>query len=115
MDDIYAMSDKLIQERIGEKVKAARLRQNITQLSLAQAADISLSSVKKIEGGQIGTFESLLRCLRTLGCFEWIFPLVEEERMSPSEYYAIQHAANKHTRKRAAGQLKHIEKEEPEW
>ena len=79
MDDIYALSDNVIQKRIGEKIKAARLRQNITQQSLAQAADISLSSLKKIEGGQIGTFESLLRCLRTLGYFEWILPLLEEE------------------------------------
>ena len=63
MHNVYSLSDNLIQKRIGEKMKALRLRQNITQKSLAQAADISLSSVKKIEGGQIGTFESLLRCL----------------------------------------------------
>ena len=50
-----------------------------------------------------------------LGSFEWIFSLVEEERISPSEYYAMQQAANNHTRKRAAGQLKQIEKEDPEW
>ena len=88
-------------------MKALRLRQNITQKSLAQAADISLSSVKKIEGGQIGNFESFLRCARTLGCFEWIVPLVEEEKMSPSEYYTMRQSATGHTRKRAAGQLAH--------
>lgn len=115
MEDIYTLSDTLIQKRIGEKLKAARLQQNITQQSLAQAADISVSSLKKIEGGQIGTFESLLRCLRTLGYFEWILPLVEEERMSPSEYYAMQQSAKKKTRKRAAGQLGYNEKEEPTW
>lgn len=115
MDDIYALSDNLIQKRIGEKFKAARLKQNITQQSLAQAADLSLSSVKKIEGGHIGTFESFLRCLRTLGYFEWIYPLLEEEKMSPSEYYAMKQSAKGHTRKRAAGQLSHKEKEESEW
>ena len=115
MDNIYAMPDTLIQKRIGEKLKAARLKQNITQQSLARSADISVSSLKKIESGQIGTFESLLRCLRTLGYFEWILPLVEEERMSPSELYAMRHSAQKPTRKRAAGQLTHKEKEEPAW
>lgn len=115
MDDIYALSDNLIQKRIGEKLKAARLRQNITQQSLAQAADISLSSVKKIESGQVGTFESFLRCLRTLGYLEWILPLVEEERMSPSEYYEMQQSRQKHIRKRAVGQMRHKEKEESEW
>ena len=115
MDNIYALSDSLIQKRVGEKIKSARLKQNITQQSLAQAADISLSSVKKIEKGQIGTFESLLRCLRTLGYFESIRPLVEEERMSPSDYYSMQESAKRHTRKRAVGQVNVLSKEESEW
>ena len=54
MEDIYTLSDTLIQKRIGEKLKAARLQQNITQQSLAQAADISVSSLKKIEGSEEG-------------------------------------------------------------
>lgn len=115
MEDIYALSDTLVQKRIGEKLKAARLKQNITQQSLAQAADISVSSLKKIEGGQIGTFESLLRCLRTLGYLDRILPLIEEEKMSPSEFYAMRQSVKKQTRKRAAGQLMNKEKEESAW
>ena len=115
MDDIYTLSDTLIQKRIGDKIKAARLRQNITQQSLAQAADMSLSSVKKIESGQIGNFESLLRCLRTLGYFEWLLPLLEEERMSPSEYYAFMNSIKKKRRKRATGRLMHKDQEVTEW
>ena len=115
MDNIYTLADGLLQKRIGEKIKAERLRQNITQQSLAQAAEISLSSVKKIESGQLGTFEAFLRCIRTLGCLEWILPLVEEEKMSPSEYYEFRQSAKGHTRKRAAGRLVNETKAETVW
>jgi len=49
MDDIYMLADTIIFNRIAGNLKAARLKQNITQQSLADAADISLSSLKKIE------------------------------------------------------------------
>ena len=115
MDDIYTMSDGLIQSRIGQKLKSARLKQNITQESLAHDADISLSSLKKIEAGQIGNFETLLRCLRSLGELELILPMVEEEKMSPSEYYKLQSSVKRNARKRASGQVKSTEKEESQW
>ena len=61
------LSDLQLEKRIGGKLKAIRLKRNITQQSLAEASSISLSSLKKIENGEIGTFDSLLRVLRTLG------------------------------------------------
>ena len=51
MDDIYTLSDTQLGKRIGEKLKAIRLKRNITQQSLAEAASISLSSVKGREWG----------------------------------------------------------------
>ncbi len=114
MDDIYILSDAQLSKRIGEKLKAIRLKRNITQRSLAEASSISLSSVKKIENGEIGSFDTLLRILRTLGMLETINALFEEEQLSPSEYYEMVNKARKQTRKRAAGKLK-INKEESEW
>ena len=38
MEDIYTLSDVQIQKKIGDKIKAARLKQNITQDSLAESA-----------------------------------------------------------------------------
>lgn len=106
MDDIYALSDTQLSKRIGEKLKAIRLRRNITQQSLAEASSISLSSVKKVENGEIGSFDTLLRILRTLGLLESISALFEKEQLSPSEYYEMVSKAKKQTRKRAAGKLK---------
>ena len=106
MDDIYILSDTIIFNRIGSKLKAARLKQNITQQSLADAADISLSSLKKIEKGEIGSFDSLLRVLRTLGKLDVFQSLVDEEQLSPSEYYELVHSIKaKHQRKRASRQF----------
>ncbi|MDY4630608.1 MAG: helix-turn-helix domain-containing protein [Candidatus Cryptobacteroides sp.] len=114
MDDIYTLSDTQLSKRIGEKLKAIRLKRNITQQSLAEAASISLSSVKKVENGEIGAFDTLLRILRTLGMLESISQLFEEEHLSPSEYYEMVNKAKKQTRKRAVGKLK-VNKEESEW
>ena len=115
MNDIYTLSDTMILEKIGDRLRQVRLKQNITQQSLADASGVSLSSVKKIEKGEIGSFDSFLRLLRTLGLLDTLQPLVEEEQLSPNEYYELVHAAKTKTRKRAAGKLHQNSKEESAW
>ncbi len=114
MDDIYTLSDAQIQKRIGEKIKAARLKQNITQDSLAESSSISRSSVQKVEAGEIKSFDTFLRILRTLGMLNDISRLCEEEQLSPSEYYNMVNSAKKNRRKRAMGSIS-TNKEESEW
>lgn len=99
------LSDEVIQRKIGERLKAVRLKQNITQQALAEESGVSLSSVKKIEKGEIGSFDSLLRVLRTLGKLDVLLPLVEEEQLSPSEYYELVNKASKAQRKRAGREI----------
>ena len=99
------LTDRAILARIGEKLKAVRLKQNITQQSLAEAANVSLSTIKKIEKGEIGSFDSLLRLLRSLGKLDVLQQLVDEEKLSPSEYYDMVHSAKKKQRKRAVGKI----------
>ena len=111
MEDIYMLSDKLIQRKIGLRLKAIRLKQNITQQALADAAEISLSSVKKIEKGEIGSFDSLLRVHRILGQLDALQPMMEEEQLSPREYYELVQKASSHSRKRAAGSRHKISRE----
>ncbi|MDE7377335.1 MAG: helix-turn-helix domain-containing protein [Paraprevotella sp.] len=115
MNDIYMLADTMIQQRIGDKLKSIRLKQNITQQSLAESADVSLSTVKKMENGTIRSFGSLLRVLRILGRLDVFLPLVEEEQLSPNEYYNLVYTAQKKTRKRAAGRISNREKEVSEW
>ena len=115
MTNIYMLSDAIILSKIGDRLKSIRLKQNITQQSLAKAACVSLSSVKKIEKGEIGSFDSFLRIVRTLGQLDIFLPLIEEEQLSPSEYYKITQEAHRHSRKRAAGTIRKLQNTESEW
>ena len=112
---MYMMSDAVILTKIGERLKALRLKQNITQMSLAEAANVSLSVVKNIEKGEIRSFDAFLRLLRTLGLLDVLMPLVEEQQLSPNEYYELIQKKKEHQRKRATGKTNHIGKEASEW
>ena len=114
MEDIYILSDVQIQKNIGEKIKSTRLKQNITQDSLAASASISRSSVQKVESGEIKSFDTFLRILRTLGMLDELHHLCKEEELSPSEYYDMANSAKKGKRKRAVGCI-NANKEESEW
>ena len=61
------------------------------------------------------TLESLIRILRTLGKLDIFIPLVNEEQLSPNEYYELVSKANKRVRKRASKGYKIENKEETEW
>lgn len=115
MDNVYMLADAAILEKIGEKLKSIRLKQNITQQSLSESANVSLSTIKKIEKGEICSFDSLLRLLRTLGKLDVLFPLVEEEQLSPSEYYNLVQSSHKTTRRRAVGKRDNKKEEVLEW
>ena len=86
---------------------------------MAKMAEISLSSLKKIEKGEISSFDSFIRVLRTLGSLDVFLPLIEEEQISPSEYYKLVNSSQKNIRKRARGGEKQSDaklyKEESEW
>jgi transcriptional regulator with XRE-family HTH domain len=61
---------------VAARAKALRLRQNITQESLAKRSGVSLGSLKKFERTGRISLESLLRLAITLGAsegFEQIF------------------------------------------
>ena len=114
--DMYALTDAAIQQRIGEKLKNLRLRQNITQAVLAADAQVSLSSVKKIEKGAIGSFDSLIRIMRVLGTLDALQQLVEEDEMSPNEYYEFVNSKKRKMRQRAAAKKRNPDNnEESEW
>jgi transcriptional regulator with XRE-family HTH domain len=115
MDDIYMLADTVILSRIGNKLKTVRLKQNITQQSLSETANVSLSSIKKMEKGEIRSFDSLLRVLRILGKLDILQPLVEEDQLSPTEYYDFVHSSHATIRKRAVGRIHQAKKEEPTW
>lgn len=115
MDKVYTLAEPMIMIKIGEKLKKARLKQNITQMSLAEESGISLSTLKKIESGEISSFDALLRLLRTLGLLDVFQPLIEEEQLSPSEYYELVNSVGRKARKRTCGKISSNKNQESEW
>ena len=115
LDNIYILTDIELCNRIGVKIKTVRLKQNMSQEELADKSGVSISTIKRMEEGKVKTLESLIRILRTLGKLDIFIPLVEEEQLSPNEYYELTNKANKHKRKRASKGYKIENKEESEW
>ena len=60
-ENIYMLPDTVIAQKIGKKLRHMRLRQNYTQQKLGEDAQVSLSTIKKIEHGEIGSFDSFIR------------------------------------------------------
>lgn len=102
-ENIYMLPDGEIRRRMGQKIKRLRLRQNYTQASLAEQAQVSLTTLKRIEKGDISYFDSLMRVLRVLGELDVFSTLIKEEELSPNEYFEFVEACKKKQRKRASG------------
>lgn len=78
----------------------------MTQQELSNQSMVSVSTIKKIEDGQINSFDSLLRLMRILGKLDLLQELTKEEKLSPNEYYAMVNSVKKHQRKRARSSKK---------
>ena len=115
LDNIYILTDTELCNRIAAKIKTVRLKQNMSQAELADKSGVSISTIKRMEDGEVKNFESLIRVLRTLGKLDVFVPLVEEEQLSPNEYYKVASKANKPKRKRASKGYTKENKEESEW
>lgn len=66
MDNINMLSNTEITRRISKKQKELRLKQNISRQDLSASTEVSVSSIARMEDGEIKSFESFLRILRTL-------------------------------------------------
>ncbi len=115
MDNLYMLADDVILQRIGEKLRQNRLKQNITQRSLSEASGVPLSTLKRIEAGEIGSFESFLRIVRVLGLLDSLQSLTEVDELTPQEYYEWVNSAQKKKRQRAVGTLPNTQMEDSAW
>lgn len=89
------LSDGEIRRRLGQKIRHLRLRQDFTQVSLAEQAQVSLTTLKRIEKGDISYFDSLMRVLRILGELDVFSPLIKEDEMSPNNISSLSRQAKR--------------------
>lgn len=109
------LSDAEITSRISARLKELWLKQNISRQDLAVCSGVSMSSIVRMEDGEIKSFESLIRVLRTLGKIDVLLPLVEEGEISPNEYFKLVHSAKPRQRRRASKSVIDNQQEKSEW
>ncbi len=78
MQDIawLLMTPKEVQEKLGERTKALRLRQNITQKEVAQRAGIALATLKRFEKTGEIQLRHFLQVMLVLGTLDLFKPLL---------------------------------------
>lgn len=87
--DPYELSDKNLAAIIGSRLKALRLRKNISQQELAQSVLLSLNSIKALEQGK-GKISSLIAVLRALGALAELDQFIPDISVSPIQLAKMQ-------------------------
>lgn len=109
--DFYILSDKGIEKELGGRIKALRLRKNITQKELAEATTLSLNAIKALESGR-SKLSTLIAVLRELGALDHLDNFIPEISISPMQLAKMQGKE----RKRASGErLKDQPRDDGEW
>lgn len=70
---------------LGQQLRAARLRRNLTQEELAARADVSRTAVRALERGSGSTVRTLVRLLKALGMQDWLKGLQPAVTVSPMQ------------------------------
>ena len=84
------ISDTAIIKKLGQRIKAQRIRQELMQEEVAEQSGISLSTMRRIEKGEpvsLQLFISVLRTLRMLENFELLIP---ETKIGPLQLQKLQ-------------------------
>ncbi|MGB0404265.1 MAG: helix-turn-helix domain-containing protein [Salibacteraceae bacterium] len=96
--DWYSMSDKALIKIIGEFIQHHRLNQNKSQSDIAEAANISRSTLSLLERGEKVNLNSLMQVLRVLELLHVMDAFKINNQISPIEYAKLQ--KNKRSRAR---------------
>jgi transcriptional regulator with XRE-family HTH domain len=109
--DFYILSDNAIEEELGRRFKALRLRKNITQKQLAEATTLSLNTIKALEAGS-GKLSSVIAVLRELGALDQLDHCIPDSTISPLQLAKMQGKQ----RERASGRrAKQRTRDDTEW
>lgn len=92
-------SPREVAQALGERLRAQRLAQNLSQNEVAQMAGLSLGALRKLEQSGQSSLQSLLCAAQALGLLNEINDLFTLKRYSIAQMQAV-YAADK--RKRAS-------------
>jgi len=94
----YGQSDKALLRDLGERLRQARLRRNLSQQELAQRAGLNRSTVSEYERGSSTSTLTLVQVLRALGMLDELTDFLPDPGPSPLDLAQSQH----HQRQRAS-------------
>lgn len=80
--NFYVMSNNAIHEEMGRRFREARLRNNMTQVELADRTRTSLTRIKALEKGQ-GKLETMILVLRELQALDHMDDFLADPGISP--------------------------------
>ena len=72
-----SMTDKIILEILGRRIRQERMNQNVTQKILAAKAGVAIIVIQRLEGGRgcgLGAFVKILRALGRVSQFDVFLP-----------------------------------------
>jgi len=75
--------EKEILSEIGRRLAKIRKQQGFSQTSLAEEAGVGVATIRRIEGGQDGQFETWLKLLKALNLISAIDAFLPETLSSP--------------------------------
>jgi transcriptional regulator with XRE-family HTH domain len=91
MKIIKLSTDEAVLRELGQRLAAARLQQNLTQLQLAEQAGISKSTLQRLESGEAATqLSGFVRVCRALGLLQQFETLLPEPVPSPMAQLKLQ-------------------------
>ena len=84
------LSDPIILQRLGSRIRDYRLRMEMTQGELAESSGVSMGTVVRLERGDTVSVLLLISILRTLGVLENLDNLLPELTISPIQMRKMQ-------------------------
>jgi len=72
-----------LEAELGEQLRAARVRGNVSQAALAKQAGVAVTALRRLELGQGATVSTLVSVVRALGRQAWLDSLQPAITISP--------------------------------
>lgn len=104
----HSMNDHSISKHIGLYIKHHRIEQNKTQEMLANAANISRSTLSLLERGETVTLATFIQVLRVLDLLHIMEIFTIHQTISPLALAKLE----RNKRKRASSKIEHDSKKE---
>jgi transcriptional regulator with XRE-family HTH domain len=83
--DAFCTDEKILIE-MGERLKAERIRSELTQAKLAEESGVAKSTIERLEKGESVQFLNLIKILRALNRISYLDLLLPSKEKTPMEY-----------------------------